>query len=191
MPAFSGQFDWRAGPIWNVAFASGGIPVEEIRDSDLHVCPALVDTGASATCVSRSVAAALGLEPAGKADMQTAGGAVDVNVYDIKMAFLFGATPDNQNGISVRGDARQSGPGRPAHPVHRRRYSGAGVRSGRQSLQGAYLAGHSPDRGVVPLVRWTLHLRILNSGSGRGTANGFVRSRRRRWRRAGNGRRAC
>ena len=101
MPAFSGQFDWRAGPIWNVAFASGGIPVEEIRDSDLHVCPALVDTGASATCVSRSVAAALGLEPAGKTDMQTAGGAVDVNVYDIKKAFLFGATPDNP-GQAVR-----------------------------------------------------------------------------------------
>ena len=33
--------------------------------------------------------------------MQTAGGAVDVNVYDIKMAFLFGATPDNP-GRAVR-----------------------------------------------------------------------------------------
>ena len=54
----------------------------------------VVDTGASTTCISASVAGALGLEPTGKVPMQTAGGSIDTNVYDVRMAFLLGTIPD-------------------------------------------------------------------------------------------------
>ena len=91
MPAFSGQFDWKPGLIWNVGFISGNIPPQQIiNPGGLHVCRALVDTGATTTCISKSVATALGIEPTGKVGMQTAGGAVDVNVFSVRMAFLFG-----------------------------------------------------------------------------------------------------
>lgn len=96
MPAFSGQFNWKPGLIWNVGFISGSVAPQQIAEQGgLHVCPALVDTGATTTCIAKSVATALGLEPRGKAGMQTAGGAVDVNVYSVRMAFLFGEQSDS------------------------------------------------------------------------------------------------
>ena len=54
------------------------------------ICPVLVDTGASRTCIAKSVVSALGLQPIGKAEMQTAGGMVSVNAYDVHVAFIVG-----------------------------------------------------------------------------------------------------
>ncbi|MCY3829058.1 MAG: aspartyl protease family protein [Rhodospirillaceae bacterium] len=94
MPAISGRFDWRTGLTWNIGFVAGGTPVTQIKNGTLHVCPALVDTGASTTCISSEVAKALSLAPAGKTGLQTAGGAVDVNVYDVHVAFFLGGKTD-------------------------------------------------------------------------------------------------
>ena len=98
MPAFSGQFDWTPGLIWDVAVVPDSIPSDKTgRPGRLHMCRALVDTGATSTCISKSVAAELGIEPTGKVDMQTAGGVVDVNVYSVRIGFPFGRKA-NQSG---------------------------------------------------------------------------------------------
>ena len=92
MPAFSGQFSWQDGLIWQTGFVAAD---KELPSSDrIHVCPALVDTGASHTCISQSVAKELQLEPAGKIDMQTARGIEAVNVYDVRPAIILTDMPD-------------------------------------------------------------------------------------------------
>ena len=92
MPFFSGTFDWDAGLIWPVVgFAAGNEPLlEGDPDDRLRICQALVDTGASATCITRSVAESLPVQPVGKIDMQTASGSGAVNVYDVHVALLIG-----------------------------------------------------------------------------------------------------
>lgn len=92
MPAFSGQFSWEDGLIWQVGFVAAE---KELPQTDrIHLCPALVDTGASHTCISQSVATELRLEPAGKIDMQTARGAEEVNIYDVMPAIVIAELPD-------------------------------------------------------------------------------------------------
>ena len=87
MPAFSGQFSWQDGLIWQVGFLATAD--KELPQTDrIHLCPALVDTGASHTCISSSVADELRLEPKGKIAMQTARGIEAVNVYDVRPAII-------------------------------------------------------------------------------------------------------
>lgn len=92
MPFFSGSFEWDSGLVWPaVGFAAGDEPLREDDPNDrLQLHAALVDTGASATCITRSVADALALQPIGKIDMHTAGGLVSVNTYDVHVALLIG-----------------------------------------------------------------------------------------------------
>ena len=93
MPAFSGQFSWQDGLIWKVGFLATAD--KELPQADrIHLCPALVDTGASHTCISSSVANKLRLEPKGKIDMQTARGIEAVNVYDVQPAMILMGMPD-------------------------------------------------------------------------------------------------
>ena len=54
----------------------------------LHVCPALVDTGATRTCIAKSVVEALGLHSIGRTSMDTAGGAANANIYDTHIVLL-------------------------------------------------------------------------------------------------------
>ena len=84
MPAFSGQFNWNVGLIWQVGFMAG-----TVQSTRIHVCPALVDTGATRTCIAKSVVEALQLQPISKTEMQTAGGLVAVNVYNVHVALVF------------------------------------------------------------------------------------------------------
>lgn len=92
MPSFSGSFEWDSGLVWQaVGFAAGDEPLEEGGpDDSLRLYAALVDTGASTTCITRSVADDLALQPIGKIDMHTAGGLVSVNTYDVHVALLIG-----------------------------------------------------------------------------------------------------
>jgi hypothetical protein len=97
MPAFSGQFDWATGLVWQVGVIAG----EELpKHMVLHMCPALVDTGASETCIANSVVQALKLEPSGKIDMQHARGITPVNVYDVQVAFIRAGMPDKKGLVS-------------------------------------------------------------------------------------------
>lgn len=53
MPVFSGSFEWDSGLVWPVVgFAAGDEPLgEDDLDDRLQLHAALVDTGASATCI--------------------------------------------------------------------------------------------------------------------------------------------
>jgi hypothetical protein len=65
---------------------------------------ALVDTGADATSLSGGCAMRVGLKTAGRQSMQTAGGSVIVNQYDISFSI---SAPHQAGGIlSVRPDLR-------------------------------------------------------------------------------------
>lgn len=87
MPAFSGRFDWDAGLIWQVGFVTGKAP----PDTDVvSVYSALVDTGASRTCIAQSLAEEIDARPIGKTAMQTAGGSVSANIYDVHVGIVLG-----------------------------------------------------------------------------------------------------
>ena len=69
MPAFSGWFDWKPGLIWQIGVVPGGlaeVAADGTLQGSMHACNALVDTGATTTCISRGVVTALGLKPTGK-----------------------------------------------------------------------------------------------------------------------------
>lgn len=108
MPVLSGSFNWQSGLIWRVGFiaANGKLPAQ-LRDDDIHFCDALVDTGASATCISSTVASNLKLEPSGKTDLLTARGKVEVNVYDIRPAILLPMTTIGKDSKKIKKDAIQ------------------------------------------------------------------------------------
>lgn len=96
MSAYSGRLDWDVGLVIQVAIVPGSAEVATPPD-EVHLCPALVDTGASATCISRSVAEALGLQAISMTEMLTAGGAVATNVYSVHVG-LVGATATSPDG---------------------------------------------------------------------------------------------
>ena len=93
MPAFSGKFNWKDGLIWQVGFIpSNKSKTPKIPNIDrIHLCPALVDTGACRTCISSSIAEKLQLKPSGKIQMQTATDFEEVNVYDVHPAIALPA----------------------------------------------------------------------------------------------------
>lgn len=105
MSAFSGQFDWNAGLIWQVGFVSGTTLTEDVGVPGAHhLCPALVDTGASRTCIAKSVIEAINLHPIGRTSMANAGGTADANVYDVHIALLTdpAQNPDGTVGVQAR-----------------------------------------------------------------------------------------
>lgn len=90
MSVFLGQFNWDQGLIWQVGFIDGALtPDVAMAENRFHVCPVLVDTGASRTCIAKPVVDALGLQPFGKAEMQTASGLVGVNMYNVHIGFCY------------------------------------------------------------------------------------------------------
>ncbi len=101
MSAFSGKFNWEEGIIWQVAFVAAKIDEElpPINPEIIHICQAMVDTGATTACISHNVAKELKLEPASKTDMQTASETVEVNVYDVCPAIVLPAMPDLEGNL--------------------------------------------------------------------------------------------
>jgi len=97
MSTFSGQFNWLDGLVWKVIFISSDI--EQPHEGRVHLCDALVDTGATKTAIAKSVADELQLKPSGKIDMQTAGGLVSCNVYDVKLGLLIPTGQDQVGNI--------------------------------------------------------------------------------------------
>ena len=102
MPAFSGQFDWNAGLIWQVGFAAGTTEPGSVGESaPLRIEAALVDTGASRTCIARPLAETLNLAPVSKTSMETAGGRTAANVYDLHVVLLTDAVQSASGSVSI------------------------------------------------------------------------------------------
>ena len=85
MPEFSGGFSWDAGLIWHVGLLSATTPA---FGAEPFMCPALVDTGASRTCIADSVVTGMGLAPVSKLTMETVGGAVEADLFGVTVTLL-------------------------------------------------------------------------------------------------------
>ena len=89
MPAFAGNFNWNNGLIWPIGFIDGKTQMGASGvGGRLQLCHGLVDTGATMTCISKTVAADLSLDVVGKGEMHTAGPSVEVNMYHVHVAFI-------------------------------------------------------------------------------------------------------
>jgi hypothetical protein len=92
MPALSGQFNPGIGPLINI----GVLPVGHLtpttaQTTQVTTFPALLDTGASVTCISPNVAQTVGLQPMGMRQMISATQTVPVPVYLVDLVLPFGA----------------------------------------------------------------------------------------------------
>ena len=100
MPCLSSSFDPAVGPIINIGVRgpdqSSARPGEQ-----LQAFPALIDTGASITCISNAVIQAIGLLPIGMREMVSATHQSPVNVYLVDLIIPFGATAHIRQGMQV------------------------------------------------------------------------------------------
>lgn len=92
MPCLSRNFDPKIGPLINVGvLLTGTLTSGVVVSTQITTFPALIDTGASVTCLSPSVARTVGLQPIGMRAMVSATQAVPVNVYLVDLLLPFGA----------------------------------------------------------------------------------------------------
>lgn len=70
--------------VFVTAFASGG-EGGAVAVGEGNAFVAMVDTGATGSCISSRVVRKVGMTSAGKEEAQTAGGVVSVNIYDINL----------------------------------------------------------------------------------------------------------
>jgi hypothetical protein len=92
MPCLSGRCNLSIGPILNIGVARSGsvTPASAATGIQVSIFPALIDTGATLTCVSPQVVQAVGLHPSGKRDMVSATQSAPMNVYLVDLVLPFG-----------------------------------------------------------------------------------------------------
>jgi hypothetical protein len=93
MPCLSGSFNPAIGLLINV----GILPAGTLRPGSappipLNTFPALVDTGATVTCIAPSVVQHLGLQPIGMRAMVSATQTIPVPIYLVDLILPFGNT---------------------------------------------------------------------------------------------------
>src|SRR5947208_1486857 len=92
MPCLSGRFDPGIGPLINVGILKPGtITPSTPPTGQIAAFPALIDTGATSTCISPAIAQSVGLQPIGLRPMVSATHAVPVNVYLADLILPFGS----------------------------------------------------------------------------------------------------
>jgi Aspartyl protease len=89
MPCLSGKFDPAIGPLINIGVLLGNTAAPTLRQ--LTLFPALIDTGASVTCISATVVQSINLQPIGMRPMVSATHSVPVNQYLVDLILPFGA----------------------------------------------------------------------------------------------------
>ncbi len=105
MPSLSGRFDPNIGVLINVGVAPANTlgTVTAPAGISITAFPALIDTGASSTCVSPSLATAIGITPIGMRPMISATHSVPTNVYLVDLVLPFGGSsvvlPSVSNGV--------------------------------------------------------------------------------------------
>ena len=102
MPSLSGQFNPNAGVLLNIVVLPPGLYGHgaAIPSSFLSFA-ALIDTGASVTCISRQVVQAVGLQSIGMTPMLSATQTVPAHRYLIDLLLPFGNAGLLQQGIHV------------------------------------------------------------------------------------------
>jgi len=93
MPSFTGSYNPSVGPLTQVCIVpysdSANVPRKFVEES-LYFFAALIDTGASTTCLSQKVVDTLKMEPVGQAPMMGATGQKTVNQYAFQVGFVHG-----------------------------------------------------------------------------------------------------
>lgn len=101
MPSFSGSFNPAVGPLSQVIILPFGASASgQIQNQHLHAFTALMDTGATSTCISQSVIDTCGLQPTGQAEMMGATGPRTVNQYTFEVGFMHGQVQKPDGSIS-------------------------------------------------------------------------------------------
>lgn len=90
MPSIGGSFDNTVGIIVSMGATKGGMTRKTPINPPIIRFPALVDTGASCTCLSSAVIANLGISPTGKTEVATAGGRHSASVYLVDLTIFYG-----------------------------------------------------------------------------------------------------
>jgi hypothetical protein len=93
MPCLSGIFDPIQGIFINIAVAKPGEITSATKNLKIPNFVALVDTGASKTCISKQAAQTAGLIAIGKSPMVSATHTVDMDNYLADIFLPFGAAP--------------------------------------------------------------------------------------------------
>ena len=91
MSSLSGRFDRGIGLIVNVGLSPAGV-FPPPNNAQVQFFPALIDTGATSTCITSSVADKIGLKPIGKRQMASATHRTEVNSYQVRVILPFGDT---------------------------------------------------------------------------------------------------
>jgi len=93
MPCISGNFNPLIGPVVQVAIVDMrtvlGTFDGTTSPSDLVMFNALIDTGASSTCISKKVVNQTGLVPTGRAPISSVTGMMTVDQFTFGVGFVF------------------------------------------------------------------------------------------------------
>ena len=110
MPCLSGQFNAAIGALINVGVLPTGIlQLGATAPTQITAFPALIDTGATVSCISPQVVQTVGLQPIGMTPMVSATQAVPVNTYLVDLALPFGAASFLMQGMQVMEFVTSSG----------------------------------------------------------------------------------
>ncbi|HAF21831.1 MAG TPA: hypothetical protein DCK93_02790 [Blastocatellia bacterium] len=101
MPCLSGKYNPQIGPLINVGLLIGGTLRPTKPPKGAKGFPALIDTGASGSCIAPAVAQSLGVSPIGMYPMVSATHTVPMNMYLIDIVIPFGGTTFALSGIQV------------------------------------------------------------------------------------------
>ena len=104
MPCLSGQFNPQIGPLTNIALMPVGTAPSAPTASPVNISQtfiALIDTGATTTCITPAVAQLAGLQPIGRRPMISATHETDVNVYLADIFVPFGNLVYSIPGLQV------------------------------------------------------------------------------------------
>jgi hypothetical protein len=96
MPSLAGNYNPAVGVIIQVAiFGPSQVATvsahQALQNSNLALFAALLDTGASVTCISSNVIQKLGLQPSGKTSMSGSTGTSTVDQFTFGVGVIFGA----------------------------------------------------------------------------------------------------
>ena len=107
MPCLAGNYNPAVGVILQVGILSPTHlasfqtpPQPGQQPPNLSMFAALLDTGASVTCVSKNVVQALGLLPSGKTSMTGSTGQTTVDQYTFLVGFMFAAQQTPTGAVS-------------------------------------------------------------------------------------------
>lgn len=93
MPCMSKQFDPAIGPIIDLGIAAAGsLRQDQTSGANVQVTNfhALIDSGATVTCITSALAQGAGLRPVGKAPVSGSTGASPMNTYLVDFLLHFG-----------------------------------------------------------------------------------------------------